>query len=565
MKRHRTPSRMLLADDVDRAAATRRPKKRAGLGPFAAINVTDIPPRLRQQLESQLKSPPPTSEKERAKGKQRKKQDDRPLFHALKMQRTLTPLSYNQRDKIKAKIDGITDFEQLGLLPAVASAVYSQALPGLAEYTPTPIQKLAIPALLGPSDGQQLPKKESEPPYGQFLLAAETGSGKTLAYLLPVIDAVKRQDEIDKAEDAAVQEREADERVRKLTEDVFHADPSEDDDGRLNAKAGKPRALILLPSSELVVQVGKVVKAISHTVKFRSAPISAANSPTVIRNRVFNAAGIDILVSTPHLISSIATKDPNVLSRLQYLVCDEADSLLDKSFSDTVTSLIDRAAPSLRQLILCSATIPRSLDRFLDHRYPQIKRVVTPKLHSITRRVQLGVIDIEREPYRGSRQLACADVVWQIGKAEHDDTHSHHAVKCIMVFVNEREEAEALAKFLVSKGIEAVPLTRDTSEQRSGEVLAAFTSHARVEGAPKEAKEAKKSFSNLGSRGIDTLAVRHVILYDVPHTTIDFVHRLGRVGRMGRRGRGIVLVGRRDRKDVVREVRDAMFQGKALI
>ncbi|RMD40192.1 hypothetical protein DV735_g4922, partial [Chaetothyriales sp. CBS 134920] len=246
-----------------------------------------------------------------------------------------------------------------------------------------------------------------------------------------------------------------------------------------------------------------------------------------------------------------ARQDPNVLSRLQYLVCDEADSLLDKSFSETVTSIIDRTAPSLRQLILCSATIPRSLDRFLDHRYPQIKRLVTPKLHSITRRVQLGVIDIEKEPYRGSRQLACADVIWQIGKAEHDDTHSHHSVKCIMVFVNEREEAETLAGFLASKGIEAVALTRDTSEQRSADILAAFTSFLVT--------------TDLGSRGIDTLAVRHVILYDVPHTTIDFVHRLGRVGRMGRRGRAIVLVGRRDRKDVVREVRDAMFQGKALI
>lgn len=71
--------------------------------------------------------------------------------------------------------------------------------------------------------------------------------------------------------------------------------------------------------------------------------------------------------------------------------------------------------------------------------------------------------------------------------------------------------------------------------------------------------------TDLGSRGIDTLPVRTVILYHVPHTTIDFIHRLGRVGRMGKRGRGIVLVGKKDRKDVVREVREAMFRGQALI
>ena len=70
---------------------------------------------------------------------------------------------------------------------------------------------------------------------------------------------------------------------------------------------------------------------------------------------------------------------------------------------------------------------------------------------------------------------------------------------------------------------------------------------------------------SLPLRGIDTTGVRHVLLYDVPHTSIDFIHRLGRTGRMGRRGRGVVLVGRNDRKDVVREIRDAMFRGAALI
>lgn len=71
--------------------------------------------------------------------------------------------------------------------------------------------------------------------------------------------------------------------------------------------------------------------------------------------------------------------------------------------------------------------------------------------------------------------------------------------------------------------------------------------------------------TDLASRGIDTTAVRHVVLYDVPHTTIDFIHRLGRTGRMGRRGRGVVLVGKNDRRDVVKEVRDGMFKGAALI
>jgi ATP-dependent RNA helicase MRH4 len=164
-------------------------------------------------------------------------------------------------------------------------------------------------------------------------------------------------------------------------------------------------------------------------------------------------------------------------------------------------------------------------------------------------------------------------------------------VKRILVFVNEREKTQEVAEYLVSKGVDAFALSRDTSEQRQSEMLASFTSSVPLT-APKEshpglltdnqpnyvpfgevAPPVKRHLPNmkvlvttdLGSRGIDTLAVRHVILYDVPHSTIDFIHRLGRTGRMGRRGRGIVLVGKNDRRDVVAEVKDGMFKGQALI
>ena len=523
--------------------------------------------------------------------------DEKPLFHALKMQATLTPLSYNQRAMLKDKLAKIDSFEQFGLRPDVNSAIYSQALPGMTDIVPTPAQKLAIPALLSKKGQYQKMKKASnKPKFDQFLLAAETGSGKTLAYLLPILDAIKTQEELDKIEDAEREAQKEKDRAERMAKNVFEVDPPELSNSP-HSTTGRPRVIILLPSSELVTQVGGLVKILSHTIKYRSAPISASHSPTVIRSRLFNPNGIDIVISTPHLISSIAEKEPHVLSRVQHIVVDEADSLLDRSFSSITCGIIDRAAPSLKQLILCSATIPRSLDSFLDKRFPQITRLVTPKLHSIPRRVQLGVVDIDKPPYQGKRSLACADIIWSIGKAVHDDTGETHTLKSMLVFVNERDTAEEVAKFLSSKGIDAVPLTRDTPEQRQSEILSAFTSASRVEGEAKApSSDRKRQFrdfipfdqeptdlsssgrghrrlpntkvlvtTDLGSRGIDTLAVRHVILYDVPHTTIDFVHRLGRTGRMGRRGRGIVLVGKNDRKDVVREVKDAMFRGQALI
>ncbi|KAI7562710.1 P-loop containing nucleoside triphosphate hydrolase protein, partial [Hortaea werneckii] len=337
----------------------------------------------------------------------------------------------------------------------------------------------------------------------------------------------------------------------------------------------------------LVAQVGALVKSLSHTVKFRSALISSSFTATVIRSRLFSPGGIDIVISTPHLLSSITESDPNVLSRVTHLVIDEADSLLDRSFSPTTSAIVDRATPSLQQLVLCSATIPRSLDSYVSKRFPAARRLVTPNLHAIPRRVQLSVVDIDKVPYQGNRDLACAQTIWDIGKeaqelGEQERGGSTPAAganeRKIVVFVNEREKTVELATYLQSKGIAATALSRDSDDRNQAEILAEFT------GIPTPSTSTTTStptprttprgllpgtkvlvMTDLGSRGIDTLAVKHVILYDVPHTSIDFIHRLGRVGRMGRRGRGVVLVGRHDRRDVVKEVREGMFRGQALI
>jgi ATP-dependent RNA helicase MRH4 len=310
---------------------------------------------------------------------------------------------------------------------------------------------------------------------------------------------------------------------------------------------------------------------------------------------------LDVIVTTPHLIASIAEADPYVFCRVTHLVIDEADSLFDKSFAPSTMKVIERTAPTLKKLILCSATIPRSLDSYLRSNFPEIKRLVTPNLHAIPRRVQLGVVDVDKPPYQGNRNMACADVIWSLGKAGSADDDMAYKLtgtsqpKNIIVFVNKRETAEEVAQYLVSKGVNAVALSRDMAEKRQKEIMAEFTilpplpspedakmlrkskskywSDIPFETADSKSRESVKRLENtnvlvvtdLGSRGIDTVTVKTVILYDVPHTSIDFIHRLGRVGRMNRRGRGVVLVGKKDRKDIVREVREAMFKGQALI
>jgi ATP-dependent RNA helicase MRH4 len=574
------PSRMVLSDHVARPAhpsSDGRParKKRE---PFSYLNRTktsSIPPE-----KGEKRSGGSHMSDSRRHDSRREKQEP---FHALKMQKTLHEIPYGNRSAIKKKIEEVDSFQGLPLMESVQNAI-KDALPELEYRHPTPAQAVAIPALLGLTKRARTrnPTKKSGPE--SFLLAAETGSGKTLAYLLPVLDAIKRE-EMQDAEEAA--RKEADDAANKAAErrdDIFAV---ESPDLNKAVDPARPRAIILVPSAELVAQVGAVAKSLSHTVKFRAAPISAKNTATVIRNRLFNEHGVDIVISTPPLLASIAESNPNILARVTHLIVDEADSLFDRSFKPSTMEIIDRATPSLKKLVLCSATIPKYLDKYLADKFPDMNRLVTPNLHAIPRRVQLGVVDVNKDPYRGNKMLACADTIWQIGKAaaDYDPAEGKEAVptKQILVFVNEREDTEEVANYLVKKGIDAIAFHRDTNPSRQAKTLASFTGTEKVkeakeeeektEEAPKIDSGNKRTLGNtkvmvttdLGSRGIDTVSVRHVILYDVPHTTIDFIHRLGRTGRMGRRGRGVVLVGPGDRADIVREVRDAMFRGEALI
>ena len=567
------------------------PAKKQVSSPFGGMNRTDPGLQVaaeRRRRESQITRQRPKQRTTRGRNAGKANVERQPgEMKALKMQRSLGHIPYGHRAQVKSRIDEIKTFGEFPLLPIIQESIPAEALKGMENIGPTPIQRLAIPALLGLGDKKGRRAPQPGPGHGmqQYLLAAETGSGKTLAYLLPTVDAIKRAE----AAEAEVASREKAAEERKKGASMFSLEPPPLTN-EPHPTTGRPRAIVILPTSELVDQVGRIFKSFSHTAKLRVAMLSASYSATVIRNRLFSPTGVDVVTSTPHLLNSIAETTPNILSRVTHLIIDEADSLFDRSFAPLTSNVLDRATPSLKQLILCSATITRSLDSYLHKRFPDITRLTTPNLHAIPRRVQLSVVDIDKEPYRGHRDLACADTIWSIGRsaAVLDETQAVANIdktKRVLVFVNEREKAQELAAYLVTKGVDAASMTRDTPEQRSSEILSAFTSTMPLETVSdnRELEEAARGagkqvtarrilpntkvlvMTDLGSRGIDTVAVRNVVLYDVPHTTIDFIHRLGRTGRMGRRGRGFVLVGKHDRKDVVREVREGMYRGQALI
>ena len=565
---------MVLADNVYKSPAKQSTKLRRE-GPHGGLNRTTANIDMSRAKNQKLAEAAATEESaDKKKGGRTKpkgpKTDER---KALKMQRVLATVSYGKRGQLKDRMNQIQSFDDFELSAKLKEALENGVFRDMVDVKPTPVQKLGIPALTKQETGfAPLSDKfgeKGEKEVASFLLAAETGSGKTLAYLLPAIDALKKAEAEDPDIRSYNQRKQAD---RKLQEEGKIKKSHFDEP---HPTMARPKVIILVPTAELCAQVMGVSKTLSHFVKFKTDMISSDLKPQQIQRNIYGSKGVDMIVATPHLLASIADSDPNILSRVTHLIVDEADSLLDRSFAPVTTSIIERAMPSMKQFICCSATIPRKMNNYLATNYPNMHRITTPNLHAIPRRVQLGVMDVSRPPYRNNKDLACAEALYSIGKeaSVHEGPNKNELdVRRVIVFVNEREKTEQVAEYLRGKGIQAEALHRDTPEKRHGEILSTFTTNDSLT-VPRPDKPKYGRLDNvkalvvtdLASRGIDTLAVRHVILYDVPHTTIDFIHRLGRAGRMGRRGRGIVLSGNDDRKDVIAEVKNSMFMGQALI
>ncbi len=345
-------------------------------------------------------------------------------------------------------------FSQLGLSETLVRAVNERGY-----ETPTPIQAQAIPAVLSGGD---------------VMAAAQTGTGKTAGFTLPLL--------------------------HRLT-----ANP---------ARQGKGvRALILTPTRELAAQVGESVTSYGRHLPLRAAVVfgGVKINPQIEQLR----RGVDILVATPGRLLDLHSQGAVRFDRLETLVLDEADRMLDMGFIRDIRKIL-ALLPSERQNLMFSATFSQEIRRLTD------SLLTTP-----TR--------VEVAP-RSSTAETVAQKIHPVDKAQKPALLRHlietHDWRQVLVFTRTKHGANRLAQKLERGGIGAAAIHGNKSQGARTRALSGFKAgDVRVLVA-----------TDIAARGLDIEQLPHVVNFELPNVPEDYVHRIGRTGRAGSEGEAVSLV-----------------------
>jgi ATP-dependent RNA helicase RhlE len=348
-------------------------------------------------------------------------------------------------------------FTKLGLSGALLRAVADQG------YTvPTPIQMQAIPAVLAGGD---------------LLAGAQTGTGKTAGFVLPMLQRLSSK-------------------------------PSP------YAGARKPlRALIVTPTRELCAQVEASVRTYGKHLHLTSTAVfgGVGLGPQASQLR----RGVDILVATPGRLLDHQQQRNVDLSRVEILVLDEADRMLDMGFLPDVKRIL-ALLPRERQNLLFSATFPDEIRALADKLLNRPQTIEVAPRDATIDAIAQRVHPVSRD--RKSKLLA-----WLIG---------HHDWRQVLVFTRTKHGADKVVRSLQGDGIGAVALHGNKSQGQRTKALADFKSGS-VE---------VLVATDIAARGIDIIELPHVVNYDLPNVPRDYVHRIGRTGRAGADGEAISLM-----------------------
>jgi ATP-dependent RNA helicase RhlE len=347
-------------------------------------------------------------------------------------------------------------FSSLGLSPALLRALERQHL-----QTPTPVQAQAIPAILGGHD---------------TMARAQTGSGKTLAFGLPLL--------------------------HRLTHEA-------------GSNPRQVRALVLVPTRELAVQVGETLRALANqlpqAVKISVVFGGVSINPQMLAMR----GGTDLVVATPGRLLDLVHHNALSLSAVQMLVLDEADRLLDLGFEAELGRL-QALLPPQRQNLFFSATF-----------VPAVAVLAQTMLHDP---VQIEIGKAEQEKPDITQQALWVDAPRRTQLLRH--LISTHQWKRVLVFVATKHAAEIVADKLRKARIYAEPFHGELSQGKRSQVLSDFkASRLKVVVA-----------TDMASRGLDIAQLPVVVNYDLPRSATDYTHRIGRTGRAGEPGLAVNFV-----------------------
>jgi superfamily II DNA/RNA helicase len=351
-------------------------------------------------------------------------------------------------------------FTSTGLLPDLVRALIAQ---GLSQ--PTAIQTQAIPAIL---QGQDV------------LGCAPTGSGKTVAFALPVMQRLLA--------------------TPAPTRPLVRRDV---------------RALVLVPTRELAVQVGATFRAVANRLP-QALKVSVVFGGVSINPQMLGLrGGTDILVATPGRLLDLLHRNALGLAQVQCLVLDEADRLLDLGFADE-WARIALLLPARRQNLFFSATFAPAVQALADALLHQPVRIeVAPEVEAPPDIVQRAVCVDTRERTQLLRHLVESER-WSR----------------VLVFVATQHAADIVSEKLRKARISAEPFHGGLSQGKRTQVLADFKlSRVRVVVA-----------TDVAARGLDIADLPVVINYDLPRSADDYTHRIGRTGRAGAVGLAVSLV-----------------------
>jgi len=345
-------------------------------------------------------------------------------------------------------------FSSLGLSPYILAAIEAKSY-----KFPTAIQQKAIPAILSGRD---------------VLAASQTGTGKTAAYSLPVIERLSAGTRV---------------------------------------KPNQVRALILVPTRELAVQIAHSIQTICDAFKLHLVAVygGVKINPQMMTLR----KGADVLIATPGRLLDLYKHNAIQFTQLEVLVLDEADRMLDLGFRDEILKTIS-LLPNQRQNLMFSATFPETVRSFA-------RSIATDPVEiSINPHITTAVsVDQWLYPVDTNRKSALLAHLIRTNNWQQ-----------VLVFCKTRQGADKLIHYLQKKNIQSAAIHGDKSQGARTRALADFKAGTvRILVA-----------TDLAARGLDINQLPQVVNYDLPHITEDYIHRIGRTGRAGLSGEAISLV-----------------------